>query len=157
MLSIKRLPFWDQNPDPPDPLKTRTNFFSLFFLGLFFRPLFGRPFSVFRPFSPPFSHPFFSLFLAFLRSFFKPQIHASFQPQIHPFLHLPNLQNYYKTSSFQPSRLFRTVLTFHQFWHRFWHHFGMLFGSSFDTFLPSIFRHPFFRIFPIFGQKWVQK
>ena len=33
----------------------------------------------------------------------------------------------------------------------------MPFAPVFDTFLPSIFRHPFFRIFAIFGQKWVQK
>ena len=139
MLSFKRLPFWDQNPDPSDPPRARTNFFFLFFFSLFFRPLFRRPFSVFRSFSPPFSHPFFSLFLAFLRSFFQPQIDASFDPPWHPGAHLRNLQNYYKTSSFQPSRLFLLIIKVRRLGRGFWHHFGMLFAEIFQTFLPLIF------------------
>ena len=123
---------------------------------LFLTPFFS-PISRFPPFSAPILDPFFGPGTLFLPIFFQPQNRTESGQKKLPFSHLQNVVFYYKTSSFQPSRLFRKSIKFHRFWRPFWHHFRMLFASILHLFSPSIFGPPFFRLFTIFGRKSTKK
>ena len=123
---------------------------------LFLTPFFS-PISRFPPFSAPILDPFFGPGTLFLPIFFQPQNRTESGQKKLTFSHLQNVVFYYKTSSFQPSRLFRKSIKFHRFWRPFWHHFRMLFASILHLFSPPIFRPPFFRLFSILGQKSSKK
>ena len=134
-------------------MAARTNFFSLLFFSLIFAPPFFRPFRAFGQFSAPVWHPFGVLFSSFFPRFFPLQIYTSFCSLFHPCPHLQNLQNYYKTSSFQPSTPFSRIHLIASIFAPLSPSFSHAFRIHFAYFFTIDFSTPFFSIFSDFSSK----